>query len=137
MSIITAMPSTVLATSKVLTSEDSRGPQAGSWARNCRTVALSAGDVNLSTDSFSDPGLNPDQPTWRASRRGYVRATGLSSVRADPLFVPVLEVRWRIRLRHMHKADPRELMARADGPKDSVRTQDSAPAVVAVASVRG
>ena len=42
-----------------------------------------------------------------------------------------------IRLRHMPKADPRELKARAGGPKDSVWTQDSFPAVVAVASVGG
>ena len=41
------------------------------------------------------------------------------------------------RLRHMPKADPRELKARAGGPKDSVWTQDSFLAVVAVASVGG
>ena len=50
----------------------------------------------------------------------------------DPLPAPS---RVTIRLRHMPKADPRALKARADGPKDSVRTQDSFPAVVAVASV--
>ena len=59
------------------------------------------------------------------------------SVTDDVMCHRIIGDRSPIRLRHMPKADPRELKARAGGPKDSVRSQDSFPAVVAVASVGG
>ena len=91
-------------------------------------------DVRLALMVMRQAISNPASPAVHTRRGSPIRCGRLTWCPSCP---SVNGERSPIRLRHMPKADPRELKARAGGPKDSVWTQDSFPAVVAVASVEG